>query len=161
MSDESTTKPSGGRPEVPRILIVVGAHMRAEVADRPLAYTLRDAVNTWRTEHGAQLTNVVPEAVVITDVWYLNNEELHDKPTIALGGPGINALSQAFAQSMDHQPSGDSQVLIQFDPEYTDLRACVWGTDHALTKQGLELFIAQYLDGFLQAVVNQVEPQVD
>src|SRR5262245_25499431 len=35
----------------PLILIVVGAHLRAEVGDRPLAYRMRERVVAWLREH--------------------------------------------------------------------------------------------------------------
>jgi|GEM_PF-930995 len=231
--------PVPGPNDIQQVLIVVGAHLRAEIADRPLAYQLADAIRLWRSDHAAWL-NINLEPVVLTDLWYLNNEELQAKPTISLGGPGVNALSNAFSKTMettvqeddsptsrsreedplDHDPLDrdtsdhdtsdhdtpdsdlpntasddaagptapppgntpidphadqdpqDSQgntapepheptVLIQFDPEYTDLRCCIWGTDHGLTLKGVDLFIENYLDRFLKAVATQVEPKVD
>lgn len=217
--------PVPGPDDIQQVLIVVGAHLRAEIADRPLAYQLADAIRLWRSDHAAWL-NINLEPVVLTDLWYLNNEELQAKPTISLGGPGVNALSNAFSKTMgttaqeddsqaprsleenptegdaagvsplereliDSDPANASDddladassepasdqapddtdtpehelheptVLIQFDPEYTDLRCCIWGTDHALTVKGVDLFIEDYLDRFLKAVATQVEPKVD
>ena len=108
------------------VLVVVGASLQSEVMDRPMAYRLADAIRSWRSEHASQLTTMI-EPVVCTDVWYLNDETLHAKPVISLGGPDSNALSAAFAQNAGKAPSGDPEVWMQFDPEYTDLQACVWG----------------------------------
>ncbi len=151
--DEPTNAPATLR----RVMIVVGAHLRAEAVDRPLAYRVAEAVRDWCVEHAEQLS-VRIEPVVLTDIWYLNHDELQDRPTISVGGPGVNALSNAFAQTIGHEETGEPTVLIQFDPEYTDLRCCVWGTDHALTVKGIDLFLSDYLDDFLRAVATQVVP---
>ena len=142
-----------------KIFIVVGAHLRAEVGDRPLAYELRDHIDHWKREHADVLTDPV-EAVVLSDVWYLNQEDLQRRPTISVGGPGVNALSAFFAQQLPEDSDDDEQqVVIQIDPDFTDLRVCIWGTDHDLTRQGVELFAQQYLEGFLRAAATQVEPE--
>ena len=98
--------------------------------------------------------------MVLTDVWYLNHEELQKQPTISVGGPGVNALSAFFAQQLPEDSGAhEQQVVIQIDPDFTDLRACIWGSDHDLTAQGVELFANQYLEGFLRAAATQVEPE--
>ncbi len=140
------------------LLIVVGADLRAERGDRPLAYRLCQSIEAWVNKHRAALaTPILP--VVCTDIWYLNHEQLHHRPTVSIGGPGVNALSSHFAQSIHQQEASDQQVVIQIDPEFTDLRVSVWGTDHALTVKGLDLFLKDYLENFLKAVATQVEPE--
>jgi hypothetical protein len=142
------------------LLIVVGAHLRAEMADRPLAYKLQHMIEQWLGEHADSL-NVPIQVVVCTDIWYLNNASLQRRPTICIGGPGVNALSAYFAQQLPAAGTRDQQVVIQIDPEFTDLRVCLWGSNHKLTIEGLDLFISQYFDGYLRAVATQVEPKVD
>ncbi|MFW5681451.1 MAG: hypothetical protein ACOC1G_00455 [Phycisphaeraceae bacterium] len=142
-----------------KIFIVVGVHLRAEVGDRPLAYELRDQIERWKSEHAEVLTDPL-EPVVLSDVWYLNQEDLQRRPTICIGGPGVNALSAFFAQQLPEDSEIDEQqVVIQIDPDFTDLRVCIWGTNHELTHQGVELFAQQYLEGFLRAAATQVEPE--
>lgn len=158
-----TPDPSHQVPEIDHsstLLIVVGAHLRAEMADRPLAYELRDRIDVWQQTHRDKM-NVTLQVIVCSDIWYLNNEKLQTCPTISLGGPGVNALSAYFAQNLNQDADQEQQVLIQIDPEFTDLRVCVWGTNHELTVKGVDLFTSQYLDGYLRAVVTQVEPQAD
>ena len=53
----------------------------------------------------------------------------------------------------------DDEFIIQLDPEFVDLRASIWGRDHALTVTALEKFVAKYMDGYLRAVATQVEPK--
>jgi hypothetical protein len=140
------------------LLIVVGAHLRAEQGDRPLAYRLREQVEGWVGRHGDTLATPI-QPVVCTDIWYLNHSALHARPTVSIGGPGVNALSSHFAQSITGRDDNDQQVVIQIDPEFTDLRVSIWGTDHELTVKGLDLFFKDYLESFLKAVATQVEPE--
>lgn len=159
--EESNAEESGpGIDPNNLMMIVVGAHLRAEVADRPLAYRLHAAVNEWLEKHQDAITEpFVP--VVCSDVWYVNHRSLQRRPTISIGGPGVNALSAYYADKLDPSLVEENHFIIQLDPEFVDLRACVWGMNHDLTVKGLDVFIDRYLDGFLRAVVSQVEPHVD
>ena len=140
------------------VLIVVGAHLRAEEADRPLAQWMEHRVGQWIKQHGDTL-NVPMTPRICTDVLYLNNPALHRRPAISIGGPGVNALSAVFAQQLPQARPDEQQIVIQIDPEFTDLRVCIWGTDHKLTQRGLEIFVDRYLDGFLRAAATQVIPE--
>lgn len=140
------------------LLIVVGTQLRAEEADRPLAYRLKRRIERWLDEHADVLEGTI-DPIVCSDVWYLNNEDLQQRPTISLGGPGVNALSAFFAQNLPEEADNPHQVLIQIDPDFIDLRVCIWGTDHRLTVKGLDLFTRRYLDNYLRAVATQVEPK--
>ena len=140
------------------LLIVVGAHLRAEVGDRPLAYRLAEAMRQWiDRQEGVLGIPLVP--VVCCDIWYLNQETLQRWPTVSLGGPGVNALSAYFAQKLSPALMADDQLVIQLDPEFVDLRVCVWGRDHQRTVQATNHFIDTYLDKYLRAVATQVEPR--
>jgi len=144
------------------LMIVVGSSLRAEEADRPMAYRLQRRIEGWIKKHD-QCLGVDIKPTLCTDLWYLNHADLQKQPTICLGGPGVNALSSYFAQ---HLPAGQREerhprVLIQIDPDYTDLRVCLWGTNHELTLKGMQLFMRRYLDGFLRAVATQVEPSAE
>ena len=140
------------------LLIVVGSHLRAEVADRPLAYGLRQRIGDWIELRQGDL-NVQTVPVVCCDIWYLNQEALQRQPVISLGGPGVNALSAHFAHKLTPAQVRDEMFMIQLDPEFVDLRVCVWGMNHKLTVEALALYERRYLDVYLEAVVTQVEPQ--
>ena len=116
-------------------------------------------IEAWVKRHHDQLS-LDMHPVVCTDLWYINHNELQTRPTICLGGPKVNALSAYFAQHLpeEQQQQPDPRVLIQIDPDFTDLRVCLWGSDHELTVKGLQLFGRRYLDGFLRAAATQVEP---
>lgn len=139
-----------------RLMVVVGADLRAESADRPLAYRLIREIEAWIERHRAVLSvEIQPE--VCTDLWYLHHDELRRLPTVCLGGPRVNLLSAYLARHLV-EADRDAEVLLQIDPDFTDLQACLWGSDHTLTAHGLDLFVQQYLDGYLRAVATQIEP---
>jgi hypothetical protein len=142
------------------LLIVVGAHLRAEMADRPLAYRLCERVRAWLEKFGPAVNPpVLP--LVCSDIWYVNDEDLQSRPTISLGGPGVNALSAHFHDKLQTAMAQDGDFIIQLDPEFVDLRASVWGRDHKLTVHALEQFVLHYMPGYLRAVATQVEPRTE
>lgn len=130
------------------VLVVTGSTLRAEQADRPLAYQLKSAV-----EQTLVRQNYEPKVVVLSDLWYLNSEALHRLPMISVGGAGVNAASAHLFGRLPNALVIDNVLLIQMDPNLEDLRACVWGTSHKLTVDALEIFISKgYLERFLGAV---------
>lgn len=130
------------------LVIVVGAHLAAEVADRPLGYALRDDVRRWQ-----QATPAAEplEPVVCSDLWYLNARELMVRPTISVGRPGHNAVSAYFANRLPTALVIDESLQVQLDPEFVTLQACVWGVDGPATRSGVSLFVERYLDPFLRS----------
>lgn len=162
MSD-SPSESSEPQPQVDPanlMLVVVGAHLRAETADRPLAYRLVERIRAWMEKHGqAIVPPVMP--IVCSDIWYVNDEALQSRPTISIGGPGVNALSAYYHQKLKTAFAREDDMLIQLDPEFIDLRVSVWGKDHNLTVQALEMFVSKYLDAYLRAVATQVEPKIE
>ncbi|MEX0776579.1 MAG: hypothetical protein WD042_12820 [Phycisphaeraceae bacterium] len=156
---ESAT-PSPGVDDSSFLLLVVGAHLRAEVADRPIAYRLQNTIAQWVGRYGEQLSApIIP--IVCCDVYFMNQEPLQKRPTISIGGPGVNALSAFYAQRLNPALVRGNQMLIQLDPEFVDLRVCIWGMDHALTITAVDHFVERYLEPYLRAVATQVEPKVD
>ena len=157
--------------ETNAVLIVVGSHLRAEERDRPLAYGLQKRIEHWRDQHADQL-DVPLTPLVCTDLWYLNHADLQRRPTICLGGPGVNALAAINANQSDddYAESGEPprepealepRVTIMIDPDFTHLRVGIWETDTELTEKGVQLFSDRYLDAYLRACVTQVEPKTD
>ncbi len=130
------------------LLIVVGAHLQAERDHRPLGYRLRESIVRWQAEH----PQAVPlRPVLCTDLWYLNAEDLMQRPTIAVGAPGLNAVSAFFANRLPAALVIDESLQVQLDPEFVTLRACVWGVDERATASSVDLFETRYLDGFLRS----------
>jgi hypothetical protein len=147
----------------PVLLIVTGSGLEAETNDRPLAYDLVERVAGWCGRHrDVMATPVVP--VVVSDLGYLKYKDWQRRPTIGLGGPEQNAFTQFYAGFLpepDPIEDPDRQVVIQMDPEFTDLHVSIWGATSPLTRRGVELFIDDYLDRYLRAVATQVEPEED
>ncbi len=127
--------------------IVVGAHLQAEIQDRPLGARIRRVIRQWQMEHD-QTPACVP--LVCTDLWYLNAPELVERPTISVGDPAVNAASAWFANRLPTAFMIEHSFQVQLDPEFIHLQACVWGVDHAATRAGVDLFLERYLDPFLR-----------
>jgi hypothetical protein len=130
------------------LVIVVGAHLEAERADRPLGYRLRDDIVRWQ-QHTPEADPLAP--VVCTDLWYLNARELMLPPTIAVGRPQHNAVSAYFANRLPTALVIDRNLQVQLDPEFVTLQACVWGVDEPATRSGVDLFVERYRDTFLRS----------
>ena len=156
------------------LLIVVGAHLRAEQSDRPLAYRLRERILRWidgatgadTAENKAKTTADTPppipppppallEPLVCTDLWYLNNEELIRRPTITIGAPGVNACTAFLTQRLPSVFVIDDTLQVLMDPELTTLHACCWGVDQSATVSAVDLFAERFLDRFLNVSLGR------
>ena len=140
------------------ICIVVGIQLRAELGDRPLAYRIEQEVRG-RLEAAigkppeGQPPRLAP--VVISDVYYLNNDELQARPAISVGGPGMNALSAMLVDKLPTAVAVENTLVIQMDLEMEDQRCAVWGMDHLDTVRAVDLFLSKYLDAFIAGVIGE------
>jgi len=128
--------------------IVVGAHLLAELGDRPSAYRVRDRLA------GLMSAGLVP--VVVTDVWYLNSDELRARPTVSVGAPERNALTAHLADRVPSAFVADDRYIVQLDVELADLTACCWGVDDAGTARAVEVFCEKHAERWVRAVVERV-----
>ena len=128
------------------LLIVTGAHLGAEVHDRPVGYRLKTLIESRLGAGAARLT-----PVVCSDVWYLNQEPLRRRPTISIGAPGVNALTAFLADKVPSAFTIDDVLVVQADLDWVDLVACCWGRDHDSTRGAVDAFAERYLGGFLEA----------
>lgn len=127
------------------LLIVVGACLRAEKMDRPLAYRMRDQAT--RRMYGVAGF----DCVVFSDVWYLNSDELRERPVISIGGPGVNHLSGYLLDRLPTALMVEHVLQIQMDVTLQDRRCAVWGMDHEATVEAVDTFIEKgHLDRFLK-----------
>ena len=133
------------------LLIVVGAHIRAEVSDRPLGDRLRDIIANWLDEHLDEPDDQPVQPVVCTDLWYLNHKELHQRPVIAIGTPELNAATAFFGSRLPRAYVIDDTLCVHADLEFLDMRVCMWGVTNAATVSAVDLFAERYLDGYLRA----------
>ena len=129
--------------------IVVGANLNAELFDRRRAMFLQQAIATWMQE---QKINEAPWPLVCSDLWYLNDTELRVQPTICIGNPDINAATAALSAKIETVHLEEGAYRIQLDPEFIDLRCCIWGVDDAGTQMGMNTFVCGYLPHFLGSI---------
>lgn len=134
------------------IVIVTGAHPRAEAFDRPTAYRLRDQLAAWLGDHGMEPGP--SELVVCSDVWYLNADDLRDRPVVSIGGPGVNALTAFLADKLPSVLCVTGQYTIQAEPDFERAVAACWGMEPSQTAAAASMFAARYLDAFLSSAVT-------
>ncbi|MEX2217350.1 MAG: hypothetical protein WD749_01205 [Phycisphaerales bacterium] len=133
------------------VLIVTGAHLEAEVHDRPLAYGLRERM----LERLAGAGHEGARVIVCSDVWYLNNEPLRRRPTVSIGAPGVNALSAFVGDKLPSVFTVDGVMVVQADLEMIDQVVCCWGRDAGATRAAVEAFEERYLGQFLEAATAE------
>lgn len=133
------------------LLLVVGAHPEAERSHRPLAYRLRERVLRWIDEQRAGDLDTVRTPLVLTDLWYLNANDLRSAPVISIGEHGLNAATAYLANRLPTAFIIDGAFRVQLDTEFVDLRTCIWGSSAGTTASGIDLFIERYLDDYLRA----------
>jgi hypothetical protein len=124
---------------------VVGYGILPEEEDRPIAYDLKRLINT--RGGGAEDRS----AVVLTDMWVMNQEMAEFFPAIAIGGPGINAFTAQIYEELPVAFTRDQQLFIQLAEG--GKRAAIWGMDHRSTRDAVDVFVKDgYLDRFLDLV---------
>jgi len=128
------------------VLVVVGYGILPEEEDRPVAYELKGEINSRR--NGSEDRS----AVVVTDMWMLNQEMAEMFPGISIGGPGVNAFTAQVYEDLPLAFSRDQQVFIQMNQEQGK-RAALWGMDRRGTREAVEVFVKEgLLDRFLDLV---------
>jgi hypothetical protein len=129
------------------VVLVTGSSLTAEERDRPLAYLLKSEIDRRGEGHAYR------RAVVVADLWYLENRIFHLNPTVAIGGPGANAVAQEFSGLLPTVYSSEETVFIQADFEGDPKRAALWGADAAATARAVEAFAARgLLDDLLRRI---------
>jgi hypothetical protein len=134
------------------VLLVVGYGILPEEEDRPLAYELKREINSRRNNASADRS-----AVVVTDMWMLNQEMAEMFPGIAIGGPGVNAFTAQVYEDLPLAFSRDQQVFVQMNRD-RGKRAALWGMDRRGTREAAEVFVKEgLLDRFLDLVWHRSE----
>ncbi|MEE2819849.1 MAG: hypothetical protein VX615_04475 [Planctomycetota bacterium] len=130
------------------IPIIVGAHLRAEVGDRPLAEQVKGAIEAWKATNDV---SVSPYPLVCTDMWYLNSVELRIQPSLSIGSPEVNAATAAFASDIPTLVEVPDAYRIQADPTFIDLKCSLWGIDTQQTQLGIDAFVKDVMGQWLGA----------
>lgn len=149
------------------VFIVTGSTVDAELADRPVAYALRELVEEalGRAAEEVGTTGGVEESeargplvVVCSDVWYLNQAECLGRPTIAVGPPGNNALAAYLGDRLEAVLSVKGQFVVQMDPTLEDLTVSCWGGGADATAAAARAFSERYLGAWTEEVARRQTP---
>lgn len=131
------------------LLIVTGSLLRAEEADRPLAYYLQQQIIQQLAARSSDPDTLPMTPCVIADFRWIHEEGYHALPTISLGGPGVNALAQRWLEDLPVSLAVDGHYFIQMDPDLDEPRVSLWGMDNADTQIAVSAFVQRYLPRFL------------
>ena len=131
--------------------IVVGAHPQAEISDRPWANRLARRLRSVLRSRGHDLVGG-PLPLVMTDVWYLNDDQLRTQPTLAVGDPAVNAASAMLATRLPCAFAIDDVCQILLDPELLEPRGALWGVHDDGTAAAIERFEAKWMEEFVDAI---------
>ncbi len=139
------------------LLVVVGAHPKAEVADRAIAGWVREQMLRWLDrQFGPRDKGSHPCTVITcTDVWFLNDQDLRECPVVSIGGPGVNALSSALGGRIPSAFVIDNVLVVQVDTDFEDLQACCWGMGTRETSAAAQIFADKYLAPFMAAATQR------
>jgi hypothetical protein len=129
------------------VVLVIGTSPNAEARDRPLADRLKAEIDRRGAGHAYR------RAVVVGDAGYLEHRAFHHNPTIAIGGPGANGVTEEFTAMLPTVYRRDERVFVQADLEGELKRVALWGADAAATAEAVEVFGNDgLLDGLLERI---------
>jgi len=129
------------------VIIVTGSDIRAEERDRPTAYRLKEDIDA--RSDGQRFRR----AVVVGDLWYLDNRVFQLNPTVAIGGPGVNALAARLTNTLPIVWSQGEESFVQADLEGEQKRALLWGMNAGATMNAVQAFTSQgYLEDLLRRI---------
>lgn len=131
------------------VLIVVGIDLKPEEFDRPLAYRLQTAIAT--SPHYGD--HPFRKCLVISDALYKHDKLIQICPTLAIGGPGVNAVAAELVEKLPIYLSLENRYFIQMEKDFGDPRVAIWGMDNFTTSEAVDAFIANgIMDDFLKAI---------
>jgi hypothetical protein len=137
------------------LLIVTGSTLRAEEMDRPLGYYLKQRIEeVLRTHENLDDTKKSRDLAdyqvrVIADFRWMHDDFLQSRPTISLGGPGVNALTHRWLEEVPISLAYNERYFIQMDPDLGDPRVSIWGMDNPTTQIAVSVFLDRFLSQFL------------
>ncbi len=126
------------------IVLVTGIEAERDLA---LAARLKQQIDQRGDGHAYR------RGVTVSDDWYLDNGVLQQNPTIAIGGPGANALTQAYVGELATIYSESERIFVQADFEAEAKRVSLWGADAASTAAAVDAFVVH---GFLDDLLRRI-----
>lgn len=133
------------------VIVVVGGGESG--ADRPLALALQREID-------ARGGTLYRRALVIGDQAYLDRPDLYQHPTIAIGGPGANAVAARFVPDLPTLWQADEDAYVQVGLGDDLKRVALWGVNAAATAQAVDVFMGQGLLDILLERIWQADPDV-
>ncbi len=129
------------------VVIVTGSAVGTSARDGPLAAWLREEID--RRGQGTAYRR----AVVVPDDAWAAAPRLHEHPTIAVGGPGVNGASGHLAPMLPMVWSRDDRSFVQMATGAAGRHATLWGMDAAATREAVEAFVAE---GLLATLLDRI-----
>ena len=126
------------------IVLVTGAEAGR---DRELAGWLKREIDRRGEGHAYR------RGVTVVDDWYLDNGVLRQNPAIAIGGPGANAVTQAYVADLSTLYNEGERIFVQADLDGDVKRVSLWGADAASTAAAVDAFVVH---GFLDDLLRRV-----
>ena len=127
------------------VIVVVGG-AGAEAVDRPLALKICGEID------GRADGRPYRRALVVSDAEFLESPDLHRHPTIAIGGPGANAVVGRLVAELPTMWQHEDQAFVQAEMDDAR-RVAVWGMDRTATARAVEAFLTEgYLDVLLDRI---------
>ena len=130
------------------LLIVTGSSCgpRRSIAPWPTTSASRS-----RTASPARAAEGGPYQVrVVSDLRWLHDETFQDRPTISVGGPGVNLLAHRWLEELPLSLAVEDQYFLQMDPDLDELKASIWGMDNPSTQIAVSAFVNRFLPRFLE-----------
>ncbi len=126
------------------VVLVTGCHEFSEAFDRPVAYSLKLAIDQFGESVGMQPLN----SLVISDYW-VNREHKFSKweNIIAIGGPAINTTCASIIQQGTLLTSAEKFWIYR-----SGSRFAVYGHDPIDTLYAMRAFAEQFLMKYLKSV---------
>lgn len=122
------------------ILIVTGCSLMAELLDRPVAEMLRDEIDRRGTPSSYR------RGIVIGDIWWSREMNLHSCPVISIGSSAANTLTDEIAASGDRwEINGLCGAFLHEQAP----RVALWGELAVETRASVEHYI-QHPDGLAE-----------
>jgi hypothetical protein len=129
------------------VLVIIGTGGARPEHDRRLAERLQQDID----RRGEGLT--YRRAVLLSDDSFLRRPGLQHHPTIAVGGPGVNAVAHYYAASLPTVWREEERSFVQAELEDGAQRVALWGMDAATTARAVHAFVSQ---GFLDAMLERI-----
>lgn len=131
------------------VLLVIGMDREADGPDdrdRDLAETIRKEID------GRADGQPYRRAVVVGAQEFLDRPELHRHPTISVGGPGVNPVSERLVGELPTLWRHEDRAFVQAELD-DSRRIAVWGMDASATGLAVDAFLTEgYLDVLLDRI---------